>query len=140
MGNTPIVFAADKSEITYTISLIDNSVLEARETFNLSLTLTDDSYGVLGEISSAVITIIDDDEVTIQFYLNPCSPVSEGQGSLSITIFKIGFSDIPVSVQVFTVENTAEGKVRNIILLKRTEVQNPCGQYSVPYHIALHTK
>ena len=114
MGNTPIVFAADKSEITYTISLIDNSVLEARETFNLSLTLTDDSYGVLGDISSAVITIIDDDEVTIQFYLNPCSPVSEGQGSLSITIFKIGFSDIPVSVQVFTVENTAEGKVRNI--------------------------
>ena len=52
---------ANVSSVTVQVSIRDDSIVENMENFNANLTLSVSSLGVVLGVSSAVVTIIDDD-------------------------------------------------------------------------------
>lgn len=103
------------TQMNYSLSLVDNMVVEDTETFFVSLSLVTDSVGVeLGTDSVANITILDDDKVTVEFEISICDEglsVTESRGSLAVNVTKTGLADIPVTVFVQSVDRTATGGI-----------------------------
>ena len=107
-----LTFSPATSQMNYTLSLVDDMVLEDMETFTVSLSLVSESAGVqLGTDSVATATILDDDEVTVQFEVVTCAlSVGESVGSLEVSMTRTGFSAIPVTVLVQSEDGSATGE------------------------------
>lgn len=100
------------TQMNYSLSLVDNMVVEDIETFLVSLSLVPDSVGVeLGTDSVANITILDDDKVTVEFEISICDKGLSVTESLAVNVTKTGLADIPVTVFVQSVDRTATGGI-----------------------------
>jgi hypothetical protein len=101
-------FAAGETQKTFTIPILDDTLVEANETVNL--TLTNPTGGaVLGGQTTASLTIVSDDAAqpgALQFSAASYS-VNENGGTATITVTRTGGADVPVTVAYATSNGTA---------------------------------
>jgi glucose/arabinose dehydrogenase len=102
-------FAAGETSKTFTIPIIDDTIVEGNET--VTITLSNPGGGAtLGSPATATLTIISDDVATqpgvLQFSSANYS-VSETGGAVTITVTRTGGSDGTVSVNYATANGTA---------------------------------
>ena len=101
-------FAAGSLSETFTIPICDDGLAESSETVNLALSAP--TGAVLGSPNTAVLTITDNDSApTLQFSAATVS-VSEGAGTITLTVTRNGATGNAVSVDYATVAGgTATG-------------------------------
>jgi hypothetical protein len=88
----------DASDKTFTVSILDDVILEGDETFILRLKKATGG-ATIGYPGTAVVTIIDDDQPgTVQFSEAEYS-VNEDGGSVELTVSRVGGSDGAISVR-----------------------------------------
>jgi hypothetical protein len=92
-------------EIPLSISILTDSDVEDPET--IQLTLSNPVNAVLGDPSTATLTITDDDVPTVQFDSDSYD-VDEGVGQATITVELNVPARDPVSVDYITIDNSAE--------------------------------
>ncbi|MGA9762462.1 MAG: Calx-beta domain-containing protein [Gaiellaceae bacterium] len=99
-----VSFAVDETTKTISIPIIDDHTVEGSQT--LSVTLSSPSGGELGQPSTAVLTIVDNER---SFAFNATSySVGEGAGSAPITITRSGSTTAPDSVHFATADDSAK--------------------------------
>jgi hypothetical protein len=100
-------FASGVTSATFSITILEDTVYEANETFTVSLS-NPQGGATLGTPSTATVTIIDNDEGpgALQFSAATYS-VGEGDGSLTVTVDRVGGSAGDVSVSYATADGTA---------------------------------
>jgi hypothetical protein len=102
-----LTFAAGDTSKTFTVPIIDDTLIEPDETINL--TLTSPAGATLGTQSTATLTIHSDDVAqpgVLQFSAASFS-ANENQGVVTITVTRTGGSNVPVSVNFATSNGTA---------------------------------
>ena len=107
--NGTLTFANGETSKTFAITIIDDSIFENSETVNLSLSNATGG-ATLGNPNSAVLTINDDDVQPqpgqLQLSDNQYSAV-EHEGSIVVTVNRVGGSDGTVSVNYSTTNGSA---------------------------------
>lgn len=100
-----ITFAAGQVSTTFNVPILDDTLVEGNETFNV--TLSNPSPGAtLGVNSSAVVTITDFEPGQLQFTTSAAN-VNETGGSITITVTRTGGSNGAVSANYSTSNGTA---------------------------------
>jgi hypothetical protein len=100
-----LAFAPGETSKTVTVQIVNDQVPESSET--LSLTLSDPTGdSMLGNQSSATLTIGDDDTQTVQFSSVGTSVV-ESEGSVLVTVTRTGATALATSVDYATADGTA---------------------------------
>lgn len=106
-----ISFADGQTSQTFTVQICNESLFEGDETFNV--TLSNATGGAdIGSPSAAVITITNDDPMTVPGILQFSAPsyaIAESGGTATITVTRTGGSDGTVSVAYATAPGTAAG-------------------------------
>jgi hypothetical protein len=99
----------DDTPKTFTVQINDDIEIEGNETFNLTLENPDDAE--LGETSTAVVTIVDDEtsppQGILQFSL-PQYQFNEGDGIVDIPVKRINGSHGVVSVKCVSFDGSAK--------------------------------
>ena len=95
-----VTFASGQFSSSFRISILNDSIKEADETVNLTITSVTGT-GTLGAPRTAVLTIIDDDTPALRLSQRNYS-VAEGAGSLNIPVTRSGDPAIPVTVNYST--------------------------------------
>ena len=126
----PVTFADGETSKTVTIPIVDDTIFEPNETINLALTNL--SSGVtLGEQSSSVLTIIDNDSPvpgTLSFN-NPSYSINEdGTPIIAVRVLRSGGSDLEVSATISLSDGTA------IARSEERRVGKECRSRWSPYH------
>ena len=101
-------FADGQTSATFSVSVIDDKIVESNETVHLTLT-SPTGGATLGSPSNVDLTIIDNDTGTpgsLRFSAATYS-VNEGGGSAVITVTRVGGSSGSVTVQYATRDGTA---------------------------------
>ncbi|MEW6157358.1 MAG: Calx-beta domain-containing protein [Verrucomicrobiota bacterium] len=94
---------------TFTIPILDDALLEGDET--VQLLLTNVVGASIGSGGQAVLTIVDD-ECTLEFSA-PAFSAAEYVGQVAINVQRLGGTVNPVSVEIFTTDETARSGLRN---------------------------
>lgn len=95
------------------ISINDDSLFEDAESFNVMLSSSDSSVNLVAP-KSAVITITDNEQVTLGFEMSSYSG-DEGQTTEVCVVVKEGVSlERAVTVQIQTRDNSAQGLTRTL--------------------------
>ena len=104
-----VTIPAGKSSANFTVTILDDAILEEEELFSLALSIPPYPAS-LGIHSSAyaMVTIIDDDFLTVQFAESSYS-VSEGAGEVVLNLTANGTSAVNYTVVVDTVDGRATG-------------------------------
>jgi hypothetical protein len=97
--------AADK---TFNVTVCDDNIFEPGETFNATLSIGSGA-ATLGTPNPAAVTITDNDTVPSLQFSTATDSVSEGGGSVSVTVTRTGAVGNPVSVDYATASGTATG-------------------------------
>ena len=96
-----------------TLVIVDDMELEQSEVF--LLTLNNGPVATYDNDSLASVVITDDDQVVVEFDMERCAlVVTEGVGSLDITISRNGLSSLPVEVLVQIQNGTATGMYHSL--------------------------
>ena len=120
---------AGQTQVSQQVPILQDDEAEGSEQFQAKLTIPSVSgdLGVtVGDNDTAVITILDDDDVLVKF-----SPtwytVSEGDGVVTLTLTADSVADCNYTVEVRTQDSTATGQIltQNILRL--------CKLYVLPY-------
>jgi uncharacterized delta-60 repeat protein len=98
-------FAAGESIKSFTVIILDDTIVEGNETVVLRLTTF--GPGALPGRTTATLTIIDDDFAPGRFVLAPTTPVNENAGSVTITVNRLSGRTGNVSVNYQTVAGNA---------------------------------
>ena len=104
-----VTVPAGESSANFTVTILDDAILEEVELFSLALSIP--LYPALLGIHSsafAMVTIIDDDFLTVQFAESSYS-VSEGAGEVVLNLTANGTSAVNYTVVVDTVDGRATG-------------------------------
>jgi hypothetical protein len=103
-------FTPDNPLLSFETSLlvVDDMTVEATEQFTISLSAPLNEASVELPENVTVITIIDDDEIIVNFERSSYT-VTEGDGVVTVFLSKTGDNEIPVmvSVETMTVDDTA---------------------------------
>lgn len=103
-----IQFSPSDSLIEVPLFIIDDNELEDMET--LFIALNNGPSADYDQNNFANATIIDNDNVTVQFDVESCAlTITESAGSIEIKIARIGLSSIPVDVMVSIENGSATG-------------------------------
>lgn len=103
--NTLVWVNGDVSVKTFAVPIVSDRYVEGTETVNLAL--RNPVNGILGAVTSAVLSITDDDNYG-QFSFNSANyNANENGGVVTVTILRTGGDAQPVSVDVQTVDLTA---------------------------------
>lgn len=100
-----LTFAAGQTSATFNVPILDDTLVEGNETFNVALS-TPSAGATLGATSSAVVTITDFEPGQLQFSTSAAN-VNETGGSITITVTRIGGSNGAVSANYATSNGTA---------------------------------
>jgi urease beta subunit len=103
-----LTFADGETSKTFTIPILDDTLVEGNETVNLILS-SPTGGAALGSQATATLTIVDDDVVqpgVLQFSTSGYS-VNENGGSATITVTRTGGSNVSVTVHYATSDGTA---------------------------------
>ena len=84
-----LTFAAGATTQTFMVTTVADAVVEGAKTVNLALNVPAGSGAVLGSPSTAVLTIVDDEQPRFQF-MTPTVTVSEGAGVANLTVMRVG--------------------------------------------------
>src|SRR5262249_23639077 len=84
-----LTFPAGATSQTFTVTTVADTVAEGARTVNLALNVPQGSGAVLGSPSTAVLTIVDDEQPRFQF-MNTAVTVSEGAGAATLTVTRVG--------------------------------------------------
>lgn len=103
--NGTVTFNPGETTNTFDVTIVDDSVVETDETVDLKLS-NPAGGAILGAVSNAVLTILDDEPPTLQFSTNRYSQV-EGAGSATITVARFGSTAATVTVDYATADGTA---------------------------------
>ena len=69
-GPYPVVFPVNSLQMSYTILVTDDDILEIDEAFNISINSTSLPLDVfIGNISQAVVVIVDEDRKYMSFFV-----------------------------------------------------------------------
>ncbi|HKQ99611.1 MAG TPA: Calx-beta domain-containing protein, partial [Pyrinomonadaceae bacterium] len=96
-----LVFADGETSKTFTVTVNNDTTDEADETIDLTLSGISGSSSSLGEPSTAVLTIIDNDPPVFQFN-SPTYSVNEDALYVTVTVSRTGDASAPVSVNYET--------------------------------------
>lgn len=100
-----VTFAEGETTNTFNVAILDDLVTEIDETVNLKLS-NPAGGAVLGAVSNAVLTILDNEPPSLQFSTNRYSQI-EGAGSATITVTRLGSTAAAVTVDYATADGTA---------------------------------
>lgn len=100
-----ITFGMGETVKTFTIPIIDDSLLEGNETFSVGI--QNPSNGSLGAPRTTLVTIIDDDATSTLSVTDTAISVEEGTATASITVQRSGNSASAASVDFSTSDGTA---------------------------------
>ncbi len=101
---------AGETEREVHVSLINDTIVEGRETITAELTNLDEGVVLSTSNGSATVTINDDDRVVIEF-ASPEYTVGEGDGEVVLVVVKRGVALRNVSVTFSTIDETASGNI-----------------------------
>ena len=97
-----------------TVEIIDDGCNECPENFTASITIPDEAArcGVVANDNGDVTTISieDDDSVGVSFSTGNLLDVSEGDGSVTISIELEGSSEYPITLLATPTPSTAQGQ------------------------------
>ena len=112
-----VTIPAEMSSPNFTVTIIDDAVLEEEEQFNLALSIPPFPAS-LGIHSAAydTVTITDDDFLTVQF-AESSYYVSEGAGEVVLNLTANGTSAVNYTVVVDTVDGSATGRHSSAVTL-----------------------
>jgi Leucine-rich repeat (LRR) protein len=96
----------DASDKTFTVDINDDTIFEGDETFGLTL-FEATGGATIGEPSTTVVTIIDDEKPGTLQFKKAKYEVNENGGSVEITVTRINGSDGAISVDYATSDGTA---------------------------------
>ncbi|MEN8219751.1 MAG: Calx-beta domain-containing protein, partial [Pseudomonadota bacterium] len=99
----------DTSDKTFTVTIIDDAIFEGDETFKLMLSNATGG-ATIGEPSTAVVTIIDNESVLLQFSEAEYE-IKENVESVIFPIRRTGESDGAVSIDYATSDDTAKAGI-----------------------------
>lgn len=95
---------------TVTVPILNDDTLETAETFTVTLSNPTDG-AVIGDNGVVTVTITDSDMVSVGFSEDTLNVEAlEGSRSAEVTVVVEGMADAPVSVEVFTVADTATAR------------------------------
>ncbi|MEO8033044.1 MAG: Calx-beta domain-containing protein [Acidobacteriota bacterium] len=97
--------AGDSTSKTFTVPILDDTIVEGNETFNITLSAPTGG-ATLGSQSSAVVTIVDIEPGVLQF-ANASYSVAEDGGSVTVTVTRTNGSTGAVTVNYATSTGTA---------------------------------
>ena len=106
-----VTIPAGQTSANFTVTIIDDAILEEEELFNLALSIPPfpTSLGIHSASSVAMVTITDDDSLTVQFAEFSYS-VSEGAGEVVLNLTANGTSAVNYTVVVDTMDGSATGE------------------------------
>ena len=111
---------AGQTQVSQQVPILQDVEAEGSEQFQAQLTIPSASadLGVtVGDDDTAVITILDDDGVLVEF--SPAQyPVSEGDGVVTLTLTADSVADCNYTVEVRTRDGTATGQILTQIVLR----------------------
>ncbi len=108
-SNKRLTFSAGETLKTFTVTLLNDTLVENTET--VGLVLANPTGATLGSLAVSSLAILDDDTAgTVQFS-SPAYSVSENAGAITLTVLlnRTGSTTSPVSVQYQTVAGSADG-------------------------------
>ena len=100
-----IVFEIGESEKTFTIPIVNDTLIEGSETFAVGL--QNPSSGNLGTPRTVLVTILDDDSPATISMGEAAISVSEGVGTANLIVQRSGNTNAPASVNFGTRDGTA---------------------------------
>ena len=106
-----VTIPAGQSSANFTVTIIDDAILEEEELFSLALFIPPfpASLGIHSTSGVATVTIIDDDPLSVQFTESSYS-VSEGAGEVVLNLTANGTSAVNYTVVVDTMDGSATGE------------------------------
>ena len=112
-----VTIPAGQTSANFTVSIIDDAILEEDELFYLALSIPPypASLGIHSATSVAMVTIIEDDSLSVQFAQSSYS-VSEGAGEVVLNLTANGTSAVSYTVLVDTMDGSATGEYGSILL------------------------
>ena len=112
-GPFTVTIPAGQTQVFQQVPILQDNEAEGIEKFQAQLTIPSASadLGVtVGDSGTAVVDILDDDGVVVQFNPNHY-PVDEGDGTVTLTLFADSVADCNYTVNVLTQDGTAKGQV-----------------------------
>jgi azurin len=98
LTNRAVTFAAGAATAAFTVTIVDDTLVEPDETVNLQITGVAGG-GVIGAQSTAVLTIVSNDVAGVVQFGQAAYQVTEGTATVTITVNRSGGSASGVTVQ-----------------------------------------
>ena len=112
-GPFTVAIPAGQTQVFQQVPILQDDKAEGSEQFQAQLTIPSASadLGVtVGDDDTAVITILDDDDVLVQFSPTRYT-VSEGDGVVTLTLTADSVADCNYTVELCTQDDTATGQM-----------------------------
>ena len=111
---------AGQTNVSQQVPIVQDDKAEGGEQFQAQLTIPSASADLgisVGDDDTAVITILDDDDVLVEFSPTRYT-VSEGDGNVTLTLTADSVADCNYTVEVRTQDGTATGQMFTQTILR----------------------
>ena len=96
--------------LSFNVSIIDDTLVEFDEFFTIRITSTDTAVTFAPGRDTSSVNILDNDSVTVEIDLDNYS-IREGDGPLEICLNVIGQLDRDVTINIASMDMTAQGTI-----------------------------
>ena len=108
-----VTMPANERQTTFSINIIDDSILELRENFTIELIEPTTANVQRGDPYEAIITIVDDDPITVMWE-DVLYSVDEADGMVQVALNASGVADFDYTVTVESMDIEAISESTNI--------------------------
>ncbi|NDA66246.1 MAG: hypothetical protein EBY09_06345, partial [Verrucomicrobia bacterium] len=110
--NGILTFGTNVAAQSITVGIINNLIVQSNRTFTVTLGAGVGGEAALGANRIVTVTIVDDDSV-LQFPFTSLN-VAESAGSLSVTVQRVGATNVPVYVDLATADGLTRTATANV--------------------------